>query len=95
MVYGGMVEQVSGATRPRQDTSRCHWGEPLVLTENSLSPHAVVLPGARTCCRHQPCLHPLLVLEPPLTPLPALLLDPTAGASPDCLVPSVGVSGGC
>ncbi|ELK36029.1 hypothetical protein MDA_GLEAN10010500 [Myotis davidii] len=33
-----MVEQVSGGSRPRQRAGRCHWGKPLVVTENSLLP---------------------------------------------------------
>ncbi|ELK23591.1 Transmembrane 4 L6 family member 4 [Myotis davidii] len=56
-----MVEQVSGGTRPRQDTSRCHQGKPLVVTENSLLLCTVVPPGAHTCC--WPCSHLLPVLS--------------------------------
>ncbi|KAK1336324.1 hypothetical protein QTO34_004130 [Cnephaeus nilssonii] len=44
-------------------------GEPLVVTENSLLPHAVVLPGTRNCCqRHRPRSHPQLVAESSLAP---------------------------
>ncbi|ELK24705.1 hypothetical protein MDA_GLEAN10007682 [Myotis davidii] len=38
---------VSRGARPRQGASRCHRDEPLVVTENSLLPCAVVLPSAQ------------------------------------------------
>nr|KAF6314873.1 hypothetical protein mMyoMyo1_008648 [Myotis myotis] len=57
----------SKGTRPSQGTSRCHQGEPLVVTENSLLPRDVVLPGTRTCCQCQPHSHPLPAPDLPLT----------------------------
>ena len=29
----GMVEQVNRGARPRQGACRCHWGDPLMVTE--------------------------------------------------------------
>lgn len=48
---GRMVEQLNAGARPRWGASRCHQvvAEPLVVTENFLLPHAVVLPS----CRHR------------------------------------------
>ncbi|ELK34276.1 Dynein intermediate chain 1, axonemal [Myotis davidii] len=66
-----MVEQVRGDARPRRGAGCCHWGKPLVITENSLLPRANVPPGAHTCC-WRPVLLP--VLELPLAPI--------AGAGP-------------
>ncbi|ELK24520.1 hypothetical protein MDA_GLEAN10009456 [Myotis davidii] len=66
-----MVEQVSGGAKPKQGASRCHRDEPLVVTENSLLPCAVVLPSAQPAAStgptHTRCQRP----EPPLA-LPVL-----------------------
>nr|KAF6378985.1 hypothetical protein mMyoMyo1_009855 [Myotis myotis] len=73
--------------RPRLGAGRCHWGKPLVITENSLLLHTAVLLGACTCCRCWARLHPLPVSELPFTY--------AAGASPNCSVLSEhGSSGG-
>ncbi|CAK6442994.1 unnamed protein product [Pipistrellus nathusii] len=70
MENGRMVVHLSRGAKPRQGANSCHWGEPLVVTENYLLPHAAVLPGTLNCCQHQSChLHPMLVPEPPLTPV--------------------------
>nr|KAF6379010.1 hypothetical protein mMyoMyo1_009880 [Myotis myotis] len=52
--HSGMVEQVSGGARPRRGASRCHRGEPVVVTENSLLLCAVVPPSTRICCWRWP-----------------------------------------
>ncbi|ELK33245.1 hypothetical protein MDA_GLEAN10018429 [Myotis davidii] len=64
--HGGVVEQVSGGARPRRGAGHCHWGEPLVVTENSLLQCAMVLPSTCACCWRWPHSYPLLVLKPQL-----------------------------
>ncbi|KAK1343826.1 hypothetical protein QTO34_014380 [Cnephaeus nilssonii] len=101
---GGMVEQVSRGARPRRGAGRCHWGKPLVVTENSLLPRSTVPPHACTCCQHQP--HSDLQLAPELPLAPTASAGPTrtrirswshyshllpvSSASPDHLAPSAG-----
>nr|KAF6387347.1 hypothetical protein mMyoMyo1_007856 [Myotis myotis] len=48
-----MVDHVSRGARPRRVAGCCHWDMPLVVTENFLFPHAMVLPGTHTCCQCQ------------------------------------------
>ncbi|KAK1345730.1 hypothetical protein QTO34_008194 [Cnephaeus nilssonii] len=64
----GKVDQVSRDARPRQGAGRCHWGEPLMVTENSLLLCSMVPPGTRTHCQRWPHSHP--------QPTPELLLAP-------------------
>ncbi|KAK1331274.1 LOW QUALITY PROTEIN: hypothetical protein QTO34_009225 [Cnephaeus nilssonii] len=69
-----------GGCRPRRDggageqkrqtktASRCHRGEPLMVTENSLLPRATVPPSTCTCCQRWPRSHLQQAPEWPLAP---------------------------
>nr|KAF6335343.1 hypothetical protein mPipKuh1_008026 [Pipistrellus kuhlii] len=59
---GGMVEQVSGDTRPRWGTDHYHQGKPLVILKIFYFRVLQSCPTG-TCCQHRPSLYLLLVLK--------------------------------
>ncbi|ELK31206.1 Protein SREK1IP1 [Myotis davidii] len=95
MEHGGHRQRRDGGAgewrcQTKVGASHCHGGEPLVVTENSLLPHATVPPGTCTHCQrwphtHLPRSYRQLAPEPPLAPT----------ASAWCRSRSLGAISGC